>query len=285
VAVLRELPQMGLTGGSFTPRYEGVREISYLFVDGACLNKELLGWGEDFGDGEPAQIDYNQLAAEYTKVFYYDAIPAKKDAETDGDYDSRIEPTLSNIKVLRELDKYHVYEGDQRRASNRKERPEQKKVDVLIAVDMLLHTVRRNMHKAALLTGDRDFVPLIQALVREGMDVSLLYPMGVTHEELIASADHKVALDPEFLRRVLKTDQSALVLPTQRNERHAPQGLEITETIQTQNGRSFDIYNTSDRYVARQQPEDPRFAALQLEHTDCKVLRCYLEQQYGKFAP
>jgi uncharacterized LabA/DUF88 family protein len=269
------------TSGSLSSPYEGPQEISYLFVDGACLDKVLEGWGRDFGDGQPAQINYVRLADSYAKVFYYDAIPAKKLDEADADYDARIEPKLSKIRALRELDKYHVYEGDQRRGANRKDRPEQKKVDVLIAVDMLLHTVRRNMHKAALLTGDRDFVPLIQALVREGMDVSLLYPKGATHEELIASADQKLALDPEFLRRILKTDQSTLVLPTQRNERSAPQGLEVAQTFRTLNDGSFDIYQTSNGFIARHQSTSFS-GSTQFEHPKLEALHHYLEQRYGK---
>ncbi len=67
----------------------------------------------------------------------------------------------------------------------------QKKIDVMIAVDMLTHTFRRNMHQATLLTSDLDFKPLLDALVHEGMFVTLWYPPNDTNKELVAAADRR----------------------------------------------------------------------------------------------
>jgi hypothetical protein len=64
----------------------------------------------------------------------------------------------------------------------------------MIAVEMLTHSFRRNMHEATLLTGDLDFKPLIDALVQEGMFVTLWYPPGTTSKELIAAADRSQRL-------------------------------------------------------------------------------------------
>ena len=41
----------------------------------------------------------------------------------------------------------------------------QKEVDILLAVDMMNHAVRQNMTRAVLLSGERDFKPLIESLV------------------------------------------------------------------------------------------------------------------------
>ena len=72
---------------------------------------------------------------------------------------------------------------------------EQKEVDILIAVDMLTHTFRRNMHQvASFLTSDLDFRPLIEAIVREGMYIHLWYPEGKTNKELIYAADSRKPL-------------------------------------------------------------------------------------------
>ena len=38
---------------------------------------------------------------------------------------------------------------------------------------MLSHAHRKNMHKTTLLTGDLDFKPLVDALVQDGMFVTL----------------------------------------------------------------------------------------------------------------
>jgi uncharacterized LabA/DUF88 family protein len=52
-----------------------------------------------------------------------------------------------------------VAAGDARR--RRKVGLQHKKADVMIAVDMLTHPFRHNMHQTTLLTGDNDFKPLI----------------------------------------------------------------------------------------------------------------------------
>ena len=73
------------------------------------------------------------------------------------------------------------------RRSRGRRGPEQKKSDVMIAVDMLTHTFRR-VQEAILLTGDLDFKPLIDALVNDGMFVTLWHPPQAI-KELIAAAD------------------------------------------------------------------------------------------------
>ena len=71
---------------------------------------------------------------------------------------------------MREIDALHVRTG--KLASRRKR---QKQVDVLLAVDMLTHSHLRNTKNAVLLSGDSDFVPLVQAVIQQGTFVSLLY--------------------------------------------------------------------------------------------------------------
>jgi NYN domain len=94
------------------------------------------------------------------------------------------------FKRLRSTDGVHVYEGDVRKRRH-KGGLEQKMVDVMLAVDMLTHSFRRNMQRATLLTGDQDFKPLVDALVQQGMYVTLWYPRGETNSELMDAADRR----------------------------------------------------------------------------------------------
>jgi hypothetical protein len=66
------------------------------------------------------------------------------------------------------LDGYFV-----RRGSLRGKRRRQKEVDVLLAVDMLSHSHRRNTDRMMLLGGDLDFRPLVEALVDQGTIVTV----------------------------------------------------------------------------------------------------------------
>ncbi|MDZ7968935.1 MAG: NYN domain-containing protein [Nostoc sp. DedSLP03] len=177
--------------GSFSSR--GSEKIRYLFIDGGCLDSLLEALSNGLFGGTKLEIDYSRLAEGFNKVFYYDCLPAKKQGEDETIYQKRVQPKLELFNHLRSVDRFHVYEGTARYRDKRRGQ-EQKQVDIMIAVDMLTHSFRRNMHEATLLTGDLDFKPLIDALVQDGMYVSLWYPKGRTNYELVDSADSRQAI-------------------------------------------------------------------------------------------
>jgi uncharacterized LabA/DUF88 family protein len=149
-------------------------------------------------------VDFTLLKHGFLKAFYYDAIPVRNDKETETDYAARIKPSLDVFDAAGAVDGMHVYEGDARQRRRGKGGLEQKKVDVMLTVDMLTHTFRRNMDAATLLTGDVDFKPLIDALVQNGMYVTLWYPPGETSLELQRAADTRRPLTLTTLRGYLQ---------------------------------------------------------------------------------
>jgi uncharacterized LabA/DUF88 family protein len=80
----------------------------------------------------------------------------------------------------------------------------------MIAVDMLTHAFRRNMQQATLLTGDLDFKPLLDALVNDGMFVTLWFPPNKTNRSLISSADERHQLDVQCIYSSLKPKSKRL---------------------------------------------------------------------------
>ena len=148
----------------------GSKEIKYLFIDGACLQMILKHTSERFFDGKSIELDYHELAREFDKVFYYNCLAPQNSDEPREEYEERIQPQVDFFNQLRKIDKYHVFEGITRR---RRGVAQQKKVDIMIAVDMLMHSFNRNMHRATLLASDLDFKPLLDALVQAGMHVTL----------------------------------------------------------------------------------------------------------------
>lgn len=174
----------------------------YLFVDGAYLRRALENISQRYFDGETVPIEPAFLALGYEKTFYYDCLPIKREArpaeegrpeeagETEEEYDQRTAPQRDFHNRLRAAPGVHVFEGELR--GQKKSRRRQKKVDVAIAVDMMTHSARRNMTRAALITGDLDFEPLLRALVMDGMFVTLRYEAATCSDELKWAADeHK----------------------------------------------------------------------------------------------
>lgn len=166
--------------------------VKYLFIDAGCIDNRLKQMSETFAEAAPLSLAWPSLAAGYEKVFFYDALPGQKRSEHDEDYELRRDAAEQRHLYLQTLDRFRVYQGDARWRSGRGH--EQKKVDVMIAVDMLKHTIRRNMQAAALLTSDVDFRPLLDALVDEGMFVTLIYNPSNTSQELLGAADARLPL-------------------------------------------------------------------------------------------
>lgn len=173
----------------------------YLFIDGNWFENCAKDVCRDWFGVEP-NIDYVKLGRGFTKVFYYDSLPAKLAGESPADYDARRHSKLQHFDGLRALNGWHVPEGHSK-AGRRPGTTEQKEVDVLIAVDMLTHAHRKNMDALTFLSGDRDFRPLVEALVANGMYVTLWYYPKSTSNDLRFAADGKLALDLFWFHKMM----------------------------------------------------------------------------------
>lgn len=181
----------GVFGG-----YAGPKEVHYMFIDGEQLRRTADEVGNSWF-GKPIEIDYPKLQSSCQKVFYYDCLPAKQHGADDAAFKAKHDSKAAFFNELRRLQGWHVSQGLAKH--RKKEAQQQKEVDILIAVDMLTHTHRRNMHRLTFVSGDQDFAPLIEAVVREGMYVELLYPEGHTAQDLIDFADVAKPMDADFL--------------------------------------------------------------------------------------
>jgi uncharacterized LabA/DUF88 family protein len=262
---------MPLFGGAYT----GPQEVHYLFVDGGALRGRLNNVSQRLFNGQTFNINFVPLAQEFTKVFYYDALPVREERETESDYHNRIKAQREMLDSAAGIDKIHVYEGDARR--RRKFGLQQKKVDVMITVDMLTHSFRRNMHRATLLTGDNDFKPLLDALVQEGMFTTLWYPPDETSTELLNAADSRRRLDIQQLRRLLTEESKGkFVLPAAVNQ--APDepepGIRVKEWEVDGVHHSLNK-DGADLVLLR---EGDALNRLHVRHNNIDVLRCFCKE-------
>jgi len=161
------------------------REREYLFIDGGCLRSVVKKVSADlFGDEHAYQPLISAVAGgQFDKVFYYDAVPGRAHSETHVAYEARVQPDHDRFAQIQALDRVHVALGQIVGKDKR-----QKGVDVRLAVDMMTHAFRGNIYRATLFAGDSDFVPLLKALVAEGMHVTLWHPPQA-NAELKGAAD------------------------------------------------------------------------------------------------
>jgi uncharacterized LabA/DUF88 family protein len=146
-----------------------------VFIDGGYLDYVLKG---QFGH---ARIDYAALTRamagnyELLRAYYYHCLPYQGSPPTEEEK-VRFASMQSFCNRLKRLDRFEVrlgklaYRGMDA-AGNRIF--EQKRVDSMLAVDLVLLSAKRTIQKAVLFTGDSDFLPPVWAAKNEGVIVGL----------------------------------------------------------------------------------------------------------------
>jgi uncharacterized LabA/DUF88 family protein len=180
-------------GVTFTSRGVAAKPITYLFVDAGHLKPNfaqvMTAW---FGSSVELYLPGVRQLCDATKVFYYDSIDdVARSGETPEELEARVSAQESRLREINAIQNTHVRFGSVT-GLGRKRR--QKEVDILIAVDMMNHAVRQNMDRAVLLTGDRDFTPLVETLVQLGLTVQVAGDFRYTSDVLRAAADYFIPL-------------------------------------------------------------------------------------------
>lgn len=253
--------------------------IKYLFIDGGCLRAILKNISDRYFDGMPIKIDFNRLRGDHFKAFYYDAIPAIKDTETDYQYAQRIKDRLELHNHIASLQGYHVYEGDSR---IRRKQVQQKEVDVIIAVDMLTHTFRGNMDRATFIASDLDFKPLLDALVREGMFVHLMYPPAETNQNLVDAADSRQPLAIDSIVGYLEqTSQKLISVPGRslhnKVDFHSAPGVVVQQHPAL---GEIKYFNSNGNHTTYWQAPESIDCYLKVSSEDYNMLRNYCDDLY-----
>lgn len=161
---------------------------TYLYIDGGYLRKV---YSDKIAAilGDHAQLQFSAIrdAVHARKTFYYDCLDDKRKAdESEADFEERVADQERFFDEIRSLDGFHVHLGT---LSGEAKRLRQKEVDVLLAVHMLTQAFHRNMSEVVLIAGDRDFRPVVRALVELGTDVRVLYDSRSGSKDLAWAAD------------------------------------------------------------------------------------------------
>jgi len=259
-------------------------EVRYLYIDGAYFDQVVTKFASDYYGGDTLEIDFAKLGKEFKRVFYYHALPSKQKTESQEQYECRRQAKSREFNAIAMLRGFHVREGVVRSGRNRKE---QKMVDILIAVDMLAHTMRKNMDCAVLMTGDLDFQPLLDALVDAGMYTILRSDPRTTAGDLMAAADesHPITI----------SDIYAWSTDSFRTSHPFPQGLstssrdEIRSAImvatgQTVSGDKIELYHDGSNFCITFPDHSNKDYNFYIRHNDRSFLERYVSDTRCKFA-
>ena len=159
---------------------------TYLFIDGEYLRQIHRQAMLDFFSVE-GELDIFEAKrnAGAIRAFFYDSIDeTPRPKETEEECHARVAPLQDFVRRTSALSGVHVRLGT---VTGKRRR--QKEVDILLATDMLTHGFNGSMKTAVLLTGDLDFRPIVEALVRSGVFVEVWYHHSSVAAELPGAAD------------------------------------------------------------------------------------------------
>jgi uncharacterized LabA/DUF88 family protein len=165
-----------------------------IFIDGAYILSQL----------KPLNLtpDYARLADYFLKplrksvpldllrCYFYYCPPWMSTEPTDAEKRRMTEHNAFMAEV-QSVERWAMRLGKlQRRWDGHRESYEQKRVDVLLSVDMVRHSAAGHIQHAILVAGDSDFIPAIEATKESGATVSLWYgDENTIHRDLKDLAD------------------------------------------------------------------------------------------------
>ncbi|MBI1902192.1 MAG: NYN domain-containing protein [Planctomycetia bacterium] len=174
------------------------------FIDGAYFQFMLR---DEFRE---AQIDFGKLAEkmsggkEVLRTYFYDCLPYQSPSPTD-DERIRFGKRQGFHAALDRLPRFQVRLGRlefRGYKDNGKPIFEQKRVDILMGVDLALLAAKHQVTDAAVLAGDSDFLPAIIAAKQEGVVIHLFHGQN-PHRDLVRECDERTRITQDFIDSIL----------------------------------------------------------------------------------
>ena len=176
---------------------------SAIFIDGAYLFYLLR---DEFAG---TRIDYEALAktlseeTDLLRTYYYSSLPYQSSPPTRQESE-RYASARNFLSGLRLRQRYTVRLGRTERRGFRADGSpifEQKRVDILLAVDLVKLSADGHIKQAIVIAGDSDFIPAIDAAKSEGVIVKP-YHGASPHYELLEEVDEHYFIDQALVDSV-----------------------------------------------------------------------------------
>ncbi len=182
------------------------RQTLNIFVDGGFLEKVFARLGEP-------KIDYLQLYSWVSRqvmiprlrTYYYHCLPYQGNPPSQEEKE-RFSKKQRFFNKISSLPRSEVRLGSLAYRGNTKEETpifEQKKVDVLMALDIARSAFEQKITHIALISSDSDFVPAIQMAKDKGIIAYLFYsPEIKPHHDLVEACDEVIYLTPDAVKEM-----------------------------------------------------------------------------------
>lgn len=166
-----------------------------VFIDGAYL--DIIS-RDKFGIKVDYQKVITSLSENYSlfRAYYYYCSPYISSRPTE-DEKKRIAGHNKFLYNLKKIPRLELRKG---KLEKRNDGFTQKRVDIMMAVDITRLSWRNHIQVASIITGDSDFVPAIKDVKDSGIIVQLYYHKDCVHDELIDCCDDRIELTEEMIK-------------------------------------------------------------------------------------
>ncbi len=181
-----------------------------IYIDGGYLDKVLQ---RDHGGARIDMAKLVQKAAgsdQLLRAYYYHCMPYQSDPPTQ-DEQARFGAKRRFIDALNYIPRFQVRLGKLKlegRTADGRPIFVQKRVDMMLGVDMALMAVKQRVDRIVLVTGDSDTIPAVEAVKPEGVVVTLLHgPLrgrSSPSRELHRIVDERVTIDAATIAAIAR---------------------------------------------------------------------------------
>jgi uncharacterized LabA/DUF88 family protein len=173
-----------------------------VFIDAAYLQFVLK---EEFG--RPS-IEFSVLVSRMTgsrellRAYYYDCLPYQSATPTDEERE-RFAKRQKFHHALSRIPRFDIRLGKLEKRGTEGGKPvfEQKRVDILLSVDLVQLAAKHQITDAMIIAGDSDFLPAIEVAKQEGVVVHL-YHGAYPHNDLVQRCDERTRIDADFIAAI-----------------------------------------------------------------------------------
>jgi uncharacterized LabA/DUF88 family protein len=186
---------------------------SAIFIDGAYVDKLFQ---RSFGG---MRVDYSKLVQRFSagsdllRAYYYHCLPYQSSPPTQ-DERARLSSTEKYFTALSRLPRFEVRLGKlEYRGTKQDGSPlfAQKRVDILLGIDMVELAALRQIGRAILVAGDSDFLPAIDVVKRYGVLTVLWHGMRggrgrpkTCHTDLWDACDERFEIDSTIAKAIAR---------------------------------------------------------------------------------
>lgn len=246
-----------------------------IFIDGGYIQSQIKQ--------KNIEADYEELAdyfldplrdsvpLDLLRCYYYYCPPYMSQEPTEDEI-KRMQAHEEFVEDIESLNRWSMRLGKlQKRFDGKREQFEQKRVDVLLSVDLVRHAAAGHIQHAILVAGDSDFVPAIEAAKEHGVTVSLWCGHYTTvHRDLIKLADEVHVFDWDDFPKILppqskpqqKQNQNQRQKHRQPRQQQNPQGKgrggqQGSSRVQKSNSANQNSQVKKSRHPKRRQKLPP----------------------------